>query len=139
MPKDLIKEINNYRFTWDFFGKYVHFDDNEERNEGYRNNFFIIKGDNRWLIRTKDNYLSEEDSLISPYIPPKTIKKFERFQGVRVFRDDKKFWASDEKFYDRIRIRKPLTKEELSNKFVVKYETVFNWLGVSFNNQESFW
>jgi hypothetical protein len=83
MPDELIKEINYYRFTWDFFEKYVHFVVNEECNEGYRNNFFIMKSDGRWLFRTKNNYLSKENGLISPYDPPELIKRFERFQWLK--------------------------------------------------------
>jgi hypothetical protein len=61
MPNEIIEEIKSYMFTWDFFGKYLHFDDNEEIEYLYRNNFFIMKAVGKWLFRVHENYLSEED------------------------------------------------------------------------------
>jgi hypothetical protein len=98
-----------------------------------------MKVEDRWLFQTKSNYLSEDDGLISPYVPPEQFKRFERFQGVKVFRNDKTFLVKEEKFHDRIRSRAPLTKENLYNRFILKYETGFNWSCVSFNKQERFW
>jgi hypothetical protein len=109
-----------------FFGEYVHFDDNGEVEYPYRDNFFIMKAVGKWLFRVHENYLSEEDGLISLYVPPKLVRRFEKFQWVKVFRNDKTYWISEEKFYERIRSRIPFKKEDPYNRFLVKYEIMFN-------------
>jgi hypothetical protein len=95
MRSEVIEEIKSYKFTRDFFRKYMHFDDNEEVGYVYRNNFFIKKAVGKWLFRVHDRYLSEEDGLISPYVPQKPDAKFEKFQWVKVFRNDKTYWVNE--------------------------------------------
>jgi hypothetical protein len=139
MPDVVTKMLKNCPYNWDFQGKYVYMIDNEEPSQEYQAEFFVMKSEDKWLFRTEESYLSNEDGFVEPYVPPKLIQKFEYFQGIKLYRNDKEMWVDEEKFYQRYNSRLSITRKELFEKFKVKYETVFNWLCVSFDRRETFW
>jgi hypothetical protein len=87
MPENVLKVLKNCPYDWDFQGKYVHLIENEELFLGYQNNFFVMKTEGKWLFRTEESYLGEEDGFVESYIPPKPIQKFEYFQGIKLYRN----------------------------------------------------
>jgi hypothetical protein len=98
-----------------------------------------MKPEGKWIFRTKDSYLSEDDGFVEPYKAPKANQKFEYYQGIKLFRNEKELLIDEDEFYHRFNKRLPHTRKELFERFKVKYETVFNWLCVSFDKREVFW
>jgi hypothetical protein len=68
IPEALIKEVKGYPYFWNFYGNHVYLIENEEYEVGYQNNFFVMKPEDKWIFRTKDDYLSEADGFKEPYI-----------------------------------------------------------------------
>jgi hypothetical protein len=61
MPENVLKLLKDCPYSWYFEGKYVHLIDNEESSQGYQDEFFIMKSEGKWLVRTEETYLSDED------------------------------------------------------------------------------
>jgi hypothetical protein len=131
MPKEVINKINNYNCMWDYFGKFVQYENNGEEEAGFRNNFFIMKSEGKWMFRMKKFYAYGYDywEAYKPLVPK---ERFQLFQNFKVYGVEKDFWVNEESFRERYQKRSPLTLEKLYEKFILKYETVFNWLCVSF-------
>jgi hypothetical protein len=45
-------------------------------------------------------------------------------------------WISQDDFFKRYNERRSLTKEIVYTKYIDKYKTALNWLGVSYNGKE---
>jgi hypothetical protein len=43
IPKNEIEELWKCTFCWDFYGKHVYISENEEYEDGFQNNFFIMR------------------------------------------------------------------------------------------------
>jgi hypothetical protein len=70
----------------------------------------------------------------------KKRKKFEMFGGIKRYLGESQYnWTNECDFMKRYNERKPLTQEEIFNKFVLKYETIFRWMLVAFDRKETFW
>jgi hypothetical protein len=141
VPEKILNEIRKCHYSWDFYGKYVHLSDNSELEEGYRNNFFIMKPDGEWIFRLKNDnsYLSEDDGFVKPFVESAKFQRYELIPGYKLYKGDEEIWVNEEKFYSRLKSRTPITRKELFRKFVIKYETIFNWLCVKFDGREKFW
>jgi hypothetical protein len=70
---------------WDFFGNYIVEDYSWKCNKVFRNNFFVMYSEGKWVFNIQANYDNEDEYIVGPYIPPELRKRFERFQGVKVF------------------------------------------------------
>jgi hypothetical protein len=139
IPEELMREVKECPYFWDFYGNHVYLIENEEYEIWYQNNFFIMKPEGKWIFRTSDDYLSEEDGFRGPYIEPKLNQRVISIQGVNMYKGHEEIMVSEEEFYQRCKSRSPITRRELFEKFRIKYETVFNWLCVSFDRREVFW
>jgi hypothetical protein len=74
-----------------------------------------------------------------PFKYPEPKKKFERFQGIKVFYGDKSFGVSGYEFLKRCRSRPGLTNNQNFERFKDNYRTILNWLCVSYNENELSW
>jgi hypothetical protein len=61
------------------------------------------------------------------------------FQDFKIYEHEKDHWVSKESFTSRYNSRRPLTMQELHKKFMLKYETIFNWLCVYSTKEKFFW
>jgi hypothetical protein len=115
IPKKEIEEIKNCPYSWDFYGNYVFFSENEELDVGFQNNFFVMRPKCMWIVRseTNDNYLSEDYGFIKPYIEPVHHQRFKIVQGFKFYRGDEEIWTDEEKFKEWYKSRKPMTSREL--------------------------
>jgi hypothetical protein len=138
MPAEVMETIKSYNCMWNFYGKFVEYENNAEADCGYRNNFFIMKLEDRWRFRMK-TYHGYGHDFFEAFKPPVPRKRFHYFQNFKDFGHEKDIWTSEELFMKRYQDRNPLTMQTLYEKFIIKYETVFNWLYVSFNKREAFW
>jgi hypothetical protein len=93
-----------------------------------------------WSFNVKDSHCNL--NYWNPYIPPEPkIKrnKFIKFQNFKIYHIDWGTWTAKEEFFRRYEQRRPLTKKEVYERFILKYKTVLNWLCVSYNGKEQFW
>jgi hypothetical protein len=98
-----------------------------------------MKPKGEWIFRTNDDYLSEDEGFVKPYVEPILFQRFKIVQGYKRYKGDEEKWVDEEKFFKRYKSREPITRKKLFEKFKLKYETAFNWLCVSFDKREVFW
>jgi hypothetical protein len=141
MPQEIKEGIEKCKYDWDYHGKYVKSFEKYDVDHGYLNNFFMMKPSGKWIFRTRDeqDYLSDEDGFIKPYVEQKNFQKYKLVQGYKMYKGDEDIWVNEGKFFDRIDNRTPITRRELFEKFVTKYETIFHWLCVKFSKRNKFW
>jgi hypothetical protein len=58
---------------------------------------------------------------------------------MKIYIYEKGIWTKEDNFIKRYNERKPLSQEQILNKFRLKYETIFRWMLVGFNTKEIFW
>jgi hypothetical protein len=86
-----------------------------------------MKSEGKWMFRMK-KYFAWGYDFWEAYKPPAPKQRFQLFQNFKVYNCKKDFWVDKETFMKEYHSRYPITMDILHEKFVLKYETVFNWL-----------
>jgi hypothetical protein len=55
----------------------------------------------QWVFNNQYNYGNEDERIFGLYIPSEPRKRFENFQGVKVFPGDKMFLVSENKYFEK--------------------------------------
>jgi hypothetical protein len=101
--------------------------------------FKVCKNGFQWKFRMKaDDIYDPYQGNWEPAKSPTPKKRFERFQGIKIFIGDKSFRVNEEEFLKRYRSRHQLTNNQNFERFEDKYKTIMNWLCISYNEKELF-
>jgi hypothetical protein len=116
-----------------------------ENGDQVKYDFFEMSSKGEWIVRTRCTY---RDTMMGrlwdytcPYKPPPPKKHFEIINGMKKYPGECFCNISNEKteWNRKWSEEHPLTYEELYEQMKIKYETIFNWLCISFNRKEIFW
>jgi hypothetical protein len=89
----------------------------------------------RWRLTDPKNFL-----FTRAYVPPSPpAPKFERIQGIKCIPEETRTWMDVKRTENNLKSLGPISNEDFYKKVRLKYETIFNWLCISFNGKEQFW
>jgi hypothetical protein len=61
MPKEVGDDVTRYKLKWNFFGNYVIEDYYWKCSEFYRNNFFVMHSEGKWVFNMEYKYGNEDE------------------------------------------------------------------------------
>jgi hypothetical protein len=134
---EIIEEIKECNCMWEYYGKIITDENYADPETGWRNAFFIMKSEGQWKYRIEpDTFIYEGYwGPVKSHIPK---MKFSLFGEMKIYMNEKKNWANECDFIKRYNEREPLSQSQILDRFLMKYEEIFRWLLVEFNEKEIF-
>jgi hypothetical protein len=98
-----------------FMASLLNNENNAEPDCGYRNNFFIMKSEGKWMFTMKVFHGFGHDYW-EEYNPPAPRERFQYFQDYKIYGREKDLRVNEELFMKRYQNRNPLTVQKFSRK-----------------------